>query len=66
MAEKNWLRKVVEREDYPGYYPYERAEMFYEKIKKLGRLEDEKTFLDRFRMLITSVGNVLGYKATLT
>ena len=59
-AEKNWLRKVVEREDYPGYYPYERAEMFYEKIKKLGRLEDEKTFLDRFRMLITSVGNVLG------
>ena len=21
-AEKNWLRKAVEREDYPGYYPY--------------------------------------------
>lgn len=40
MAEKNWLKKVVEREDYPGYYPYERAELFYDKIKKLGRLED--------------------------
>jgi hypothetical protein len=59
-AEKNWLRKVVDREDYPGYYPYERAEIFYDKIKKLGRLEDEKTFLDKFRIHITSVGNVLG------
>lgn len=41
-------------------YPFERAEALSKEIKKLGVFEDGKTFLDKFRILITQVGNALG------
>lgn len=43
-----------------GIYPFERAELFYKEIKKLGVFEDGYNFLDKFRILITNVGNALG------
>ena len=44
-----------------NFYPYERAENLYKEIKKLGVFEDGNTFMDKFRILITSLGNALGY-----
>ena len=44
-----------------GMYPFERAENLYKEVKKLGVFEDGKNFLDKFRVLITNVGNALGY-----
>ena len=42
-------------------YPSERAEGLYKEIKKLGTFDDGKNFLDKFRILITEVGNALGF-----
>jgi len=44
-----------------GQYPYERAEKLSKDIKKLGTIgKTGLTFLDKFRQLITSIGNALG------
>eukprot|EP00760_Papus_ankaliazontas_P025753 PhM_4_TR286/c0_g15_i1/m.80545/K18465/MRT43, SWIP; WASH complex subunit 7 len=42
-------------------FPLPRAEKFCVDIRKLGLLEDGKSYLDQFRQLITEIGNVLGY-----
>jgi WASH complex subunit 7 len=42
-------------------YPYERAEKFNRSIRKLGLLQDNQTYLDQFRQLISQIGNALGY-----
>jgi len=42
-------------------YPYERAEKFNRGIRKLGVLADNQTYLDQFRLLISHIGNALGY-----
>lgn len=42
-------------------YPYERAKKLVVEIRKLGVNEQGKTFLDLFRILITEIGNALGY-----
>lgn len=44
-----------------NFYPYERAELLYKEIKKLGVFEDGNNFMDKFRLLITSIGNALGF-----
>lgn len=44
-----------------GRFPFERAESLIKEVKRLGVFEDGKNFLDKFRILITSVGNSLGY-----
>jgi len=49
------------KEKLNGQYPYERAEKVAKSIKKLGTLKGGITFLDKFRQLITQVGNALGY-----
>ena len=49
------------REKLDNQYPYERAEKFNRDIKKLGVTEQGLSYLDQFRMLITEVGNALGY-----
>jgi WASH complex subunit 7 len=41
-------------------YPYERANKFVKDIRKLG-VNEGWSFLDQFRMLITKIGNALGY-----
>lgn len=42
-------------------YPYERAEKFQKGIRKLGMSADGLSYLDQFRLLITHIGNALGY-----
>ncbi|KAH8409195.1 hypothetical protein KR009_010220 [Drosophila setifemur] len=42
-------------------YPYERADNFLKKIRKLGTSSNGETYMDLFRKVITQVGNVVGY-----
>ena len=42
-------------------YPYERAENMSRNIKRLGTTKQGTTYLDKFRALITHIGNALGY-----
>eukprot|EP00163_Fabomonas_tropica_P009505 TRINITY_DN1931_c0_g1_i1.p1 TRINITY_DN1931_c0_g1~~TRINITY_DN1931_c0_g1_i1.p1 ORF type:complete len:1034 (-),score=307.02 TRINITY_DN1931_c0_g1_i1:86-3187(-) len=49
------------REKLNNMYPYDRAEKFHKDIRKLGVNKDGSSYLDRFRQLITEIGNALGY-----
>lgn len=42
-------------------YPFERAEKFNKGIRKLGLTPDGHTYLDQFRVLISQIGNAMGY-----
>ncbi|KAK7791494.1 hypothetical protein R5R35_008848 [Gryllus longicercus] len=42
-------------------YSYERADKFNKGIRKLGVTADGQSFLDQFRMLISHIGNAMGY-----
>ncbi|KAL5260221.1 hypothetical protein ACHWQZ_G010367 [Mnemiopsis leidyi] len=42
-------------------YPYERADKFNRGIRKLGLTPEGLSFLDQFRILITHIGNAMGY-----
>lgn len=42
-------------------YPYERAEKFNRAIRKLGLLNENQTYMDQFRILISHIGNAVGY-----
>lgn len=42
-------------------YPYERAEKFHRGIRKLGLNPLGQSYLDQFRLLVTQLGNALGY-----
>jgi len=49
------------REQLQNRYPMERAQQFNKEIRKLGLTEQKQSFLDQFRMLITEIGNAMGY-----
>ena len=42
-------------------YPYDRADKFNKGIRKLGLTPDGLSYLDQFRILITHIGNAMGY-----
>ncbi|KAH8366553.1 hypothetical protein KR084_003635, partial [Drosophila pseudotakahashii] len=42
-------------------YPYERADSFLKKVRKLGCSGNGETYMDLFRKVITQVGNAVGY-----
>ena len=42
-------------------YPYNRADRFNKEIHRLGVTDDGHTYLDQFRILITEIGNAMGY-----
>ena len=42
-------------------YSFERANKFNKGIRKLGIMPDGGTYLDHFRILITHIGNAMGY-----
>mmetsp|Transcript_35230 Transcript_35230/g.48134 ORF Transcript_35230/g.48134 Transcript_35230/m.48134 type:complete len:1177 (-) Transcript_35230:275-3805(-) len=42
-------------------YPYDRADRFNKEIRRLGVTAEGFTYLDQFRMLITEIGNAMGY-----
>ena len=65
--ERRWYKKNKNELDFK--YPFDRAFKFTKDIRKLGVTESKKkngdggglTYLDQFRLLITHVGNALGY-----
>ncbi|EGB07736.1 hypothetical protein AURANDRAFT_27432, partial [Aureococcus anophagefferens] len=57
--ERRWFRK--HRESCDAMYPYDRAAKFAKDVRKLGVGDDGRSFLDHFRVLITEIGNALGY-----
>jgi len=59
MQEQRWFRK--NKEKVVNLYPYERAENMSRNIKRLGTTKGGITYLDKFRQLITHIGNALGY-----
>ncbi|XP_049805094.1 WASH complex subunit 4 [Schistocerca nitens] len=42
-------------------YPFDRAEKFNRGIRKLGLTADGQSYLDKFRTLISHIGNAMGY-----
>eukprot|EP00033_Pygsuia_biforma_P003806 GCRY01004171.1.p1 GENE.GCRY01004171.1~~GCRY01004171.1.p1 ORF type:complete len:1139 (-),score=210.05 GCRY01004171.1:215-3631(-) len=42
-------------------YPFERAFKFHKEIRKLGVMDGNQTYLDKFRSLITEIGNAMGF-----
>lgn len=42
-------------------FPFERADKFVKGIRKLGIAKDGMTYLDKFRQLLTQIGNVMGF-----
>ncbi|POM78541.1 Hypothetical protein PHPALM_3922, partial [Phytophthora palmivora] len=61
QREKRWYKKHRDDEEVDNKYPFDRAFQFNKDIRKLGVSDSGKTFLDQFRMLITEIGNALGY-----
>ncbi len=52
------VRYFKENKDALGQrYPYERAEEFNRGIRRLGLTPDGQTYLDKFRVLVTQIGN---------
>jgi WASH complex subunit 7 len=59
MQEQRFFRK--NKEKCKHQYPYERAENLSKTIKRLGTNKQGVSYLDKFRQLITHIGNALGY-----
>ena len=59
QKEKRWYKKHKEERD--NMYDFSRAFQFNKDIRKLGVSDTGKTFLDQFRILVTEIGNALGY-----
>lgn len=59
--DRKWFKEYSGKEDYAGFYPYERAQHVYSQIKKLAKFEEDTNYLDKFREIITCVGNSLGF-----
>ena len=57
--ERRWFRK--HKDESQSMYPYERVSDFLRDIRKLGVTDDGRSFLDHFRVLVTEIGNALGY-----
>lgn len=61
QREKRWFKKHRDDKTVDNKYPFDRAFQFNKDIRKLGVSDSGKTFLDQFRLLITEIGNALGY-----
>ena len=59
MQEQRFYRK--NKDKLKNLYPYERAERIARDIRRLGTTKGGATYLDKFRQLITHIGNALGY-----
>ena len=57
--------RYYKREFEGNRFPYERADRFRLDIKKLG-MDGNLTFLDKFRLLVTEIGNAMGYVSAPT
>ena len=59
MKDLRYFRQ--ERASLGNRYPFARAERFNRDVRRLGVSVDGLTVLDRFRILITEIGNAMGY-----
>jgi WASH complex subunit 7/WASH complex subunit 7, C-terminal/WASH complex subunit 7, N-terminal len=59
MKERRFFRR--ERKALDNRYPYEHAIDLTRDIRKLGLTDDRQSYLDKFRSLISEIGNALGY-----
>lgn len=59
--EMRWFKKNKNTAEVNNTYPYERGMQFVKDIRKQGIFDGNKTCLDQFRVLITEIGNALGY-----
>ena len=59
MQEARYFKK--KKAQLGNMYPYERAENMSRNIKRLGTTKSGISYLDKFRSLITEIGNALGY-----
>ena len=59
MQEQRFYKK--NKEKLGNLYPYERAEQIARNIRRLGTTKGGISYLDKFRQLITHIGNALGY-----
>lgn len=48
-------------DEFNKMYPVKRAQRFNTAIRRLGVTSDDLSFLDKFRILITQIGNIMGY-----
>ena len=55
-----WFGAAGRREELGNEYPYARAAKFHADIRKLGVNDARETYLDRFRILVTQIGNAMG------
>jgi len=58
-----WFKE--NKEKLKNKYPFVRAQKFNRAIRKLGVTKKGETYLDRFRRIITEIGNALGYVRTV-
>lgn len=59
--EMRWFKKHKNEAGVDNKYPYDRAHKFVKDIRKQGVFDGNKTCLDQMRILITEIGNALGY-----
>jgi WASH complex subunit 7 len=63
--ERRWFRKHRDDADVENTYPYDHAQLLIKDIRKLstsrGKANKATSFLDKFRMLVTQIGNAVGY-----
>jgi WASH complex subunit 7 len=59
--EMRWFKKHKNEAGVDNRYPYDRAHKFVKDIRKQGVFDGNKTCLDQMRILITEIGNALGY-----
>jgi WASH complex subunit 7 len=57
--ERRFFRRS--RKDLNNRYPFEHAAALARDIRSLGLTPDKQSFLDKFRGLVTEIGNALGY-----
>lgn len=59
MQEQRYYKK--KKQELMNKYPHERAAKMMKSIKRLGTSKSGTNYLDKFRQLITHIGNALGY-----
>ena len=58
MSYRKWYKQHGEAID--QLFPYDKAVEYAKSIKQLGRDKNGETFLDKFRKLVTHIGNAVG------
>ena len=59
LQEQRYYKK--KKQELMNKYPHERAAKMMKSIKRLGTSKSGTNYLDKFRQLITHIGNALGY-----